>query len=141
MTGARAALPWLVATALYVGLLLAVLVTPFPRLHAHPRAYLREFPVEIGALAKDVVLNVIVFVPLGWLLTQALGRTAMPAPWVIGVVTGFAALLSLGVETMQYFIATRYSSVVDVLGNTAGACLGAIAVRRAPRTSRSVTDS
>ena len=122
----KAAVPWLVAAMLYIGLLLPLLLMPIPRLHAHPRAYLREFPVEIRALAKDVVLNVLVFVPLGWLLTQALGRRPIPAPWVIGIVTCFAAILSLTVETTQYFIPSRYSSIVDVLANTAGAFFGAV---------------
>lgn len=138
----KPAVPWLVATMLYIGLLLPLVLTPIPRLHAHPRAYLREFPLQLGALARDVVLNVAVFVPLGWLLTQALWRTPMPAPWAIGAATVLAAILSLTVETLQYFIATRYSSVVDVLANTAGASLGAAAVRlRHPRSSRSLTDS
>ena len=138
----KAALPWLVATMLYIGLLLPLVLTPIPRLHAHPRAYLREFPLQVSALARDVVLNVAVFVPLGWLLTQALWRTPMPAPWAIGVATALAAILSLTVETFQYFIVTRYSSVVDVLANTAGASLGAAAVRlRHPKSSRSLTDS
>ena len=133
----KAAAPWLVATLLYIGLLLPLLLTPIPRLPPHARAYLREFPVQVRALARDVVLNVVVFVPLGWLLTQALWRTPMPALWAIGIATGFAALMSLTVETIQYFIATRYSSIVDVLANTAGGFLGAVAVRLAgPKPSR-----
>lgn len=137
----KATAPWLVATMLYIGLLLPLLLTPIPRLHAHPRAYLREFPVQIRALARDVVLNVAVFVPVGWLLTQALWRIPMPALWAIGVATGLAAILSLGVETIQYFITTRYSSIVDVLANTAGAWLGALAVRPRAKSSQSFPNS
>ena len=83
----KVALPCFVATAIHVGLLLVLLLTPDPRLHAHPRAYLREFPLQFSPLTKDVAL------------------------------------------TMQYFIATHYSSIVDVLANTAGTSLGAVAVR------------
>lgn len=123
----KAVLPWVVAAALYVGLLLPVLLTPIPRLHAHPRAYLREFrDVPARVLARDLTLNVAVFVPLGWLLSQAACRVPMPRVWAIGIASGVAAVLSLTVETIQYFIATRYSSIVDVLANTGGAVLGAI---------------
>jgi VanZ family protein len=123
----KPALPWVIAAVVYVGLLLPLLLTPIPRLHTHQRAYLREFrDAPARVLARDLVLNVVVFVPLGWLLGQAVGRTPVAAIWAIGVASGVAALLSLTVETVQYFIPTRYSSILDVLANTAGAAVGAI---------------
>jgi hypothetical protein len=133
----RPVLPWVIAAALYVGLLLPLLLTPIPRLHAHPRAYLREFRgVPARVLARDLVLNVAVFVPLGWLLSQAVCRAPIAGLRAVGVATGVAALLSLSVETLQYFISTRYSSILDVAANTAGAGLGAIgALWRYPKTS------
>jgi len=130
----KSSLPWLLAAALYVALLLPLLLTPISRLHAHPRAYLREFhDTPIRVLVRDVAVNIVIFVPLGWLLTQATTRTPLSAAWTIGVAVGITAVLSLSVETIQYFIATRYSSILDVLANTAGAALGAVAVRRRRR--------
>ena len=71
----------------------------------------------------DVVRNLLLFLPLGAGLAL-LG-------WSWGRVVGFCALLSLGVETLQYAAHTgRDASLSDLLTNTTSAALAAAAVGR-----------
>ncbi len=70
----------------------------------------------------DLVLNVVMFLPLGffWQATRARER---PTPWwVVGLL---GAGLSATIETGQLFIAERYTSAFDVITNGLGAALGA----------------
>ena len=69
----------------------------------------------------DLVMNVVMFVPLGFLYRVTRPRGAKRA-WWMAIVLG--ALLSTTIETAQLFEAARYSSLLDVLTNTAGAALG-----------------
>jgi hypothetical protein len=71
----------------------------------------------------DVVLNLLLFMPM------AAGLALLGWPW--GRVAAVCALLSLGVETAQYFPLTgRDASLSDVLTNTTGgAAAAAIAMR------------
>lgn len=66
--------------------------------------------IEFGA-------NVLMFVPLGFLLTLLFEH-----PWY-GV--ALALVLSAGVELAQFFIPSREPSVRDVVANVLGAALGA----------------
>lgn len=69
--------------------------------------------------ASDIVLNVIAFVPYGFLAALRWGRRWMTLTIVV------AAALSTGIELAQYIEATgRFSSATDVVTNTAGAALG-----------------
>jgi glycopeptide antibiotics resistance protein len=77
-------------------------------------------------LAKDALVNVAAFVPLGWLLAGAMREYEISPRAQIGIVTGLCAALSLSVETVQLFIASRYSSIIDVASNTTGALVGAL---------------
>jgi glycopeptide antibiotics resistance protein len=72
---------------------------------------------EVGV--ANVVGNVVMFVPLGWLLRLVTGRT-----WRAVVV---AAAFSTFIETVQFFTG-RAADVDDVVLNTTGALLGAVAV-------------
>lgn len=86
----------------------------------------RQGWIEFGA-------NVLLFVPLGFLITMLLRRL-----WV-----GFVAALVLSVcaELVQVVLPARTASVRDVVANVAGAVLGAVAAwlvlrlagRRGPR--------
>ena len=118
---------WLGGAALYAAALLPATLSPIRRLHGHPRAYLREFygsPTNI--LLRDVTLNVAIFVPLGWLLARAARGRGVSTTTGIVLVVVLAAAFSLCIETIQYFIATRYSSILDVLANATGAGAGAL---------------
>jgi VanZ family protein len=106
--------------------LTALLVMPMPGTHVR-RGYLREFGLRSPRHAvADVVGNVAVFVPLGWGLHRVLRllRLFRDTPTII-TVAGTVALYSLTMETVQYFLPTRYSSIIDVVADTAGGSLGA----------------
>jgi VanZ family protein len=51
-------------------------------------------------------------------------------------VTAAVALFSLLMETVQYFLPTRYSSAIDVAANAFGGGLGGWFERRAGRNDR-----
>ncbi len=77
-------------------------------------------------MVSDVVLNLIGFVPLGFMLIGLLGRMAKRGGrWGWGVAVGAAFLFSLFLEVTQAWIPSRDSSLLDLLLNTAGAGLGA----------------
>ena len=71
--------------------------------------------------------NVVLFVPLGWLL---------PAIWLrlrsVSSVIAIGAVISLAIEVSQLFIDGRWTSIDDVLLNSLGAAIGA-AMFLAPR--------
>jgi len=75
-----------------------------------------------GRDVVDAVRNVVLFAGWGavWVATERRGRVLR----AIGVATVTGALLSLSVETIQLFSATRTASVLDVMTNTAGSLLG-----------------
>lgn len=69
----------------------------------------------------DTVGNLLVAVPIGWLLAPVLGLHRAPLALL---------LASLGVETAQLFIDGRSAALGDVLANTLGAAIGALWWRR-----------
>jgi VanZ family protein len=80
----------------------------------------------------DVVANVALFIPLGFV--AALARTAAApagAKHALAWVTGWAAAASAGIELVQCLEPGRYPSPTDVATNAAGAWLGAWLRRRA----------
>jgi glycopeptide antibiotics resistance protein len=81
-------------------------------------------------IAQDV-LNILLFVPLGFAIGFATGR------WWLGFL--LAAALSAGGETLQLFLAGRFPSIQDFALNAAGALIGggiAAAVNRRRRPAR-----
>lgn len=84
--------------------------------------------------SPDVVQNVLLFVPFGVLAMSSMGRR-LPVPRLaLAIVT--AALLSTGVEALQLFTVDRTTSLADVIANSAGALLGALAW---PVVARAIT--
>ena len=91
-------------------------------------------PARVGwasladATGRDVVLNVVLFFPLGLLYERLGGGRRSPLR-----VLGLAAVLSSAIELIQLTIPGRYSSVIDIATNAAGAWMGAwasVAIRR-----------
>lgn len=72
----------------------------------------------------DLILNVLLYLPLGFCLVLALGVRLHRALMVI-VATALGALLSLSIELAQSMLPTRVSSLLDLSLNTAGSLLGA----------------
>ena len=75
---------------------------------------------------QDVMMNVAAYVPLGLLLSIGWGARFGPARGALAA-TAAAALLSLVMESAQMFLPSRVANNLDVLANTLGALLGAMA--------------
>ncbi len=74
----------------------------------------------------DIVMNVVMFVPLGFLY-QLTRKDGAVAPAWQALLLG--AAISGAIETAQLFEAERFSSLVDVATNAAGALVGAMLQR------------
>ena len=122
--------PALCGTLAYAIVVFIVLVLPASK--PHPRGgFLAEYYLTLGRRAIfDIVSNILLFAPLGWGLHRV-GRLLRVNAAALGVAVGaIAGLFSLTMESVQYFVLTyRYSSIVDVATNTAGALIGAVAER------------
>ena len=79
---------------------------------------------------SDLVMNVLLFVPFGFVYQLTRPRGA-PPDWPRVVILG--AALSGTIETLQLFSPTRYTSLLDLATNTAGAALGAWAFAQLAR--------
>jgi VanZ family protein len=75
---------------------------------------------------QDVAVNVAAYLPLGFLFSIACGARFGPARGAVAA-TLAAAMVSLAMEAAQMFLPARISSNVDLLANTVGALLGAMA--------------
>lgn len=71
-----------------------------------------------GSSLKNLILNIVMFLPIGFFYGLTTKRRG-------ALVVG--ACLSLGIETLQLFIPARTPSIMDILTNTLGAGLGALA--------------
>ena len=76
-----------------------------------------HYDVEVGTHFEEVVLNVLVFVPIGLYLSM-LGMKAWKA-----ILLGFC--LSLLFEALQYILSIGAADVTDLLMNTLGTAIGA----------------
>jgi glycopeptide antibiotics resistance protein len=119
-TGAR------LATALlaYMALITAV-VTLLPFQFAFPS----QPRVVLAGGAMDILANVAMFIPLGFLYAVARQESRVSLARVAGV----ALLASAAIESVQLFEVTRYASLSDILANGTGALLGAVGQRRLAR--------
>jgi VanZ family protein len=79
----------------------------------------RRFRLSLTLVPSDVVANVALFLPLGFLGRGLVSRSSRG-----GRLVWLAAACSLLIETAQIFIRGRYASPVDVASNSAGAWLG-----------------
>lgn len=122
----RARLP---ARAAFVGLLLLATLSSFDAdpTASHVAARLgRALDPDVGARdAIDALRNLALFAGWGvvWMATCGAGRTFRQLLLALG--TG--AAISVAVETAQLFSAVRNASLLDVLTNTIGTAIGAIA--------------
>jgi len=76
----------------------------------------------------DVLLNISGFVPLGFFLTAYLSFTRLSSQSrILTLLSGFT--ISLVIETAQYLLPTRDSSMTDLLTNTIGTIVGILLYR------------
>ena len=71
----------------------------------------------------DIVANVALFLPLGYLLDRSLSTTT--ARRSLFLAAGAAGLLSLSMEWFQVYCHNRYPSPTDVVSNVTGSLIGA----------------
>ena len=83
----------------------------------------RRFRVSLAFVPADIVANIALFLPLGFLGRGLTGGSARGGRRVVWV----AAVCSLLIEISQLFLRRRYAGPIDVLSNTAGAWLGVLA--------------
>jgi len=77
----------------------------------------------------DVLLNIAGFVPLGFFLTGYLSFTRLSSQSrVLTLLSGFT--ISLAIETAQYLLPTRDSSMTDLVTNTVGTVVGILLYRQ-----------
>lgn len=72
---------------------------------------------------RDVVVNVLLYVPFGYFFVAPSGAAMRRPVW--GVV--FALLFSVVTEATQIYSHGRFPSMGDVATNTLGACIGVVA--------------
>lgn len=123
--------------ALFLGYLAAVVavITLAPFQFAEPAGFSAAWLVTDGGWATDLALNVVLFLPLGFLWQRMTGRQPAAA-LLLGLAVG------LLIEVAQLFIAPRYTTVSDLLANGSGAWLGALGsatLARRVATGRLVT--
>src|SRR5512135_1737338 len=75
---------------------------------------------------NDVLINLIAYVPLGFLLALGL-KTHRRVLTAVMLATLLTAMLSLAMESIQMFLPARVASNIDLLANSAGALFGAMA--------------
>ncbi|GIK99978.1 MAG: hypothetical protein BroJett029_41870 [Alphaproteobacteria bacterium] len=107
--------------------------TLYPFAFSRPPDDLGAVRALLGTLTDPIgrgnfLANIILYLPLGFFLVQA-GRpeTGSAAGVSLAIVTG--TLLSVSLELMQYYVAGRESTAIDIYANALGAALGAIGGR------------
>ena len=120
-------LAWILAVA-YLLVIAYASLQPFRGWRAPPQEVLHflisAWPRYITL--QDVAVNVAAYLPLGFLLSMACGARFGPALGSVAAVLA-AAMMSLAMEAAQMFLPARIASNVDLLANTLGALLGAMA--------------
>ncbi|HHJ38656.1 MAG: hypothetical protein AXA67_04255 [Methylothermaceae bacteria B42] len=115
--------------ALYVALV--VYGTLFPLEHLPwdtpvDRGQLFDWEQADRALSKaDIIINWLVYIPLGWLLFGCLSSRLKPV-LAFMVTVFFGASLSIGLEYIQLYLPARVTSFSDILLNTLGTATGAL---------------
>jgi VanZ family protein len=74
--------------------------------------------------AIDIIGNILVFIPLGLLLYEALSGCRRSPRQGIAWALAAGILFTIAMESLQYFSQTRYSSMTDVIANAIGTILG-----------------
>jgi VanZ family protein len=83
-----------------------------------------------GSSLRDMRINILGFIPLGWLFFRVFNRynqrlrIQLWRPMLLTVFGG--TVISLMIEILQAFLPTRISSLSDLIFNTLGTALGVI---------------
>lgn len=99
---------------LTVGYVIVVLyITVFSRTQGSERIFKGLFWEYRNGMWNNILLNMLLFVPLGFLSGN-----------MSGIITGF--LISLGIEVTQFISVLGFCEIDDVLNNTVGTVFGVI---------------
>src|SRR5450830_30178 len=112
---------------IYVGLIFYASLYPFADWRYQgivPWAFLSS-PLPKYWTGFDVAINVVGYLPLGFLLVLSALRTGR-ARYAVVLATLVAGVLSLTMESLQSYLPVRVPSNVDLALNTLGAWLGAL---------------
>ena len=82
--------------------------------------YHYETTLEIKTHKKEVIYNILIFVPAGVYFTAFLGKRR----WWLGI--GASFFVSLTFETVQWIFSIGVSDITDLIGNTLGSGVGAV---------------
>lgn len=104
-----------------------LLIPPHARFKSRVLAPLEIVGVSRNRFIKDVLINIIGFIPLGFFLCVFLARrTRFAVPVIVGVATSGGAAISLFIELVQSQIPVRTSSAADLMSNALGTFLGGL---------------
>ena len=78
-----------------------------------------------GSGSGDIVSNIFLYIPLGYLLTWWLRGKVLNGTTAMLLTLVLSGAMSLGIEAVQHWLPSRVSSLVDVISNLIGAGAGA----------------
>lgn len=100
-----------------------------PRFHVLKKNILvppwKDFRLHLSFLS-DIMINILGFIPLGFFICALIRKRIILGrqPFIIAILLGL--FLSLTVESIQVYLPTRHSQLMDVLTNTIGTALGIV---------------
>lgn len=74
---------------------------------------------------KDLIINIAAFIPFGFFLYTHIRRRHRSSLVVIFTAVGIGLLFTVSIESLQYFLPSRSSSLTDVAHNVIGVLAGA----------------
>lgn len=100
-----------------------------PRFVPYERSFL-ELPgtkhIKVTGRLMDTIINVAGFVPLGLIISLSFGHAqgSFSRPLIMAIIVG--ASISVVIESSQAFLASRSSTLIDLVNNTIGSALGVL---------------
>jgi VanZ like family len=97
-----------------------------PSIHKYP--VIRKFFIVSRLPIRDFCINIAGFIPFGYLAVSYLfsAKRRASGPLLVGLAVAAGVGISLLIETAQYYIPGRTSSLYDLIANGAGTCIGVI---------------
>lgn len=96
----------------------------------------QDYYFDFGTI-KDLVVNILGFIPLGFLLFKILRSKYKFFLNSIVIVLIVGILYTFSIESLQYFLESRVSTMTDIVHNNIGIALGIVAARmRGRKTGR-----
>jgi hypothetical protein len=104
---------------------------PPARLAAEPSILRRHPRVELLRSVFDLanLFHILIFIPMGTFLHRFFGRFVDSPLLTVAAVIGVGFAVALGTEMLQQFLPSRTSTIIDVVANMLGLCLGIIISR------------